>query len=96
MFKIMNFSRNHTMSVTEFIKLFLEHYEKYKNKLELDEKEYSQEQKQLVDKQNSYQIGLSKMKIYEKEYQRLLRILKRLKGIYGSSREEMMVFDEVI
>jgi len=97
MFKIMNFSRNHTMSVTEILsKLFLEHYEKYKNKLELDEKEYGQEQKQLVDKQNSYQIGLSKMKIYEKEYQRLLRILNRLKGIYGNSREEMMVFDEVI
>lgn len=97
MLQIISEANEYTQNTTgKLSKAFLEHYERYKNILNRDTKTYYDNLNEFNKESESYENEEKTLVTYQKEYNRAIEILERLKSTYSESRLEAQEFDSVI
>jgi hypothetical protein len=77
-------------------KTFLDHYDKYANKLTLDRNQYDNELIKLRVTSDDYKLETTKRDSSLKEYSDILQIVKKLKETYKNSDQDEKSFDELM
>jgi hypothetical protein len=77
-------------------KTFLDHYDKYANKLTLDRNQYDNELIKLRVTSDDYKLETTKRDSSLKEYSDILQIVKNLKETYKNSNGDEKAFDELM
>jgi hypothetical protein len=83
-------------SATLLSKTFLDHYDKYANKLRLDRNQYDNELINLRVTSDDYKLETTKRDSSLKEYSDILQIVKKLKETYKNSDGDEKSFDELM
>jgi hypothetical protein len=77
-------------------KTFLDHYDKYANKLKSDRNNYEDELRRLQIISDDYKLETTKRDSSWKEYSDILQIVKKLKETYKNSDQDEKSFDELM
>jgi hypothetical protein len=77
-------------------KTFLDHYDKYANKLKSDRNKYEDELRRLQIISDDYKLETTKRDSSWKEYSDILQIVKKLKETYKNSDQDEKSFDELM
>ena len=77
-------------------KTFLDHYDKYANKLTSDRNKYEDELRKLKIISDDYKLETTKRDSSWKEYSDILQIVKKLKETYKNSDADEKSFDELM
>jgi len=83
-------------SATLLSKTFLDHYDKYANKLKSDRNKYEDELRRLRIISDDYKLETTKRDSSWKEYSDILQIVKKLKETYKNSDQDEKSFDELM
>lgn len=97
MINLVNDIRNAThYSTNDLSKKFLDHYEKYKKVIKIDQTEYSQDKKDLNKLVVEYNQNIRYSKQLKREYNNINQIVQKLRTSIKLSKEETTLFKQLM